>query len=271
MVEDSGKRSVELVSPAKLNLYLDVLEKRADGYHNIIGLFQTISLYDTISMEICKEGFFLESNVDLPEKNTIRKAYEIFREETKLEFGLKVKLEKRIPIGSGLGGGSSNAATVLKYLGKQFNVPFEKLVEMAISVGSDVPFFLYGGTAVVKGKGEIVEKLQDITGYSVDLFVPLVSSSTKEMYSLLTPDMYGKGPGNIEELHRAYLERDYEKIKKLSYNVFERIFLEKHPDVLQDLKKFGEGSILKMMTGSGSAFFALYPSNEGKYLFTGGV
>lgn len=68
MVEDSGKRSVELVSPAKLNLYLDVLEKRADGYHNIIGLFQTISLYDTISMEICKEGFFLESNVDLPEK-----------------------------------------------------------------------------------------------------------------------------------------------------------------------------------------------------------
>lgn len=74
-------------------------------------------------MEICKEGFFLESNVDLPEKNTIRKAYEIFREETKLEFGLKVKLEKRIPIGSGLGGGSSNAATVLKYLGKQFNVP----------------------------------------------------------------------------------------------------------------------------------------------------
>jgi len=83
--------------------------------------------------------------------------------------------------------------------------------------------------------------------------------------------MYGKGPGNIEELHRAYLERDYEKIKKLSYNVFERIFLEKHPDVLQDLKKFGEGSILKMMTGSGSAFFALYPSNEGKYLFTGGV
>ncbi|MCD6552290.1 4-(cytidine 5'-diphospho)-2-C-methyl-D-erythritol kinase [Thermotoga sp.] len=271
MVEDRSECSAELVSPAKLNLYLDVLEKRADGYHSVLGLFQTISLYDTISVEVCREGFFLESNVDLPKNNTIKKTYEVFKEETGLEFGLKVKLEKRIPMGSGLGGGSSNAATILRYLGKLFDVPFEKLLEMAIRVGSDVPFFLYGGTAVVKGKGELVEKLKDITGYSVNLFVPNIHSSTREMYSFLTPDTYGKGPDNLKELHRAYLKRDYDKIRKLSYNVFEKIFLERYPGVLRDLEGFGEGSILRMMTGSGSTFFALYPSSTGKYSFVGGV
>lgn len=271
MVENIGSGSAELVSYAKLNLYLDVLGKRSDGYHEIVGLFQTISLHDTLTVEICDRGFYLESSVALPSDNTIKRAWEMFRKNTGKEFGLKVTLKKKVPVGSGLGGGSSNAAAVLRYLGEVFKIPLEDLLNIAAQVGSDVPFFLYGGTALVRGRGEIVEKLEDIEGYSVDLFFPGIHSSTKEMYLSLTPEMYRKGPGRVEELHRAYLERDYEKIRELSYNVFEKVFLEKHPEVMDGLRNFGDGSIVKMMTGSGSAFFALYPLDKGNYSFVGGV
>ncbi|PLV60034.1 4-(cytidine 5'-diphospho)-2-C-methyl-D-erythritol kinase [Thermotoga sp. KOL6] len=271
MVKDSSESFVELISYAKINLYLDVLSKRSDGYHDILGLFQTISLHDTLMVKICEEGFVLKSNVELPEDNTLRKSYEIFKEQTNKNFGLEILLEKRIPMGSGLGGGSSNAAVLLKYLGKIFNVSSENLREIAIKVGSDVPFFLYGGTAIVRGKGEIVEKVEDISGYSVDLLFPNVHSSTKEMYDSLTIEMYKKGPNNLTELHKAYLERDYETIRKLSYNVFEEVFLKKHPYIKERVETFGRDAILKMMTGSGSTFFALYPSDRGDYSFVGGV
>ncbi len=270
MVEDSGW-SPPLVSFAKVNLYLDVLGKRPDGYHEIVGLFQTIHLHDLMWVKLLDRGFFLEGNVTLPENNTLKKAYDVFREKTGYDFGLAVRLEKRIPMGSGLGGGSSNAATLLKFLGEKFKVSLGDLKEIASCVGSDVPFFLIGGTALVRGRGEIVEKVQDITGYSVVLFVPPFGSSTAEMYEKITPELYGKGPGKVRELLEAYLNKDYDTIRTLSYNVFEKVFLREHEEIVSKLEDFGKGAIVRMLTGSGSAFFAVYPEGKGEHPFVGGV
>lgn len=262
--------SFEILSPAKLNLYFDVIGKREDGYHEIVGLFQTISMFDRMWVTFTKEGIIIESNVYI-ENNIIEMTYSMFKKTTGKDFGVKVKLEKRIPIGAGLGGGSSNAGAFLRFLGRYFDIPEDELLFIAKNVGSDVPFFLYGGTAIVRGRGDIVEPLKTIEGYSVDVAFPGFSISTASMYDLLKKEDWKKGMGDPYELYEAFLKRDIPRIKELSYNVFQNLVFQRYPDVKETYELLrSRDPIVTMVTGTGSSVFALFEGDIGTYRFTGG-
>jgi len=262
---------VERPSYAKLNLMLDVVEKREDGYHNIVSLFQEISLHDTIKVKFIKEGFEIDSTRPLPDDNTLHRAYKVFREKFKLDFGLHIKVIKRIPAGAGLGGGSSNAATLLKILGEHFNVDKEDLLKVAKYIGSDVTFFLYGGTALVEGRGEIITPLDDLAKYGVILFVPKVRVSTKFAYQTLREEDFGKAPCSALQLYEAYVRKDYQIIKKCSYNIFEEILLNQFVEIDRTKKLLERDNdvIVAMMTGSGSGVFGIVESGRGSFSFVG--
>ncbi len=267
MVENSGSL-VEIKSFAKLNLFLDVLGKRKDGYHDISSIMQTISLHDTLIFEKVEKGFHLESTLKIPEKNSIERAYEVFRREIGLDFGIRVKLIKRIPMGAGLGGGSSNAAATLKYLASQSGVDENDLLELAAEVGSDVPFFLRCGTAFVEGRGEIVKRLDDLPNYGVDLAIPSLRIPTAKAYSWLREEDFGRARCSPVELYEAYRLGDESRISECSYNVFQEIALEGFWEIKKTLTYLKERDpIVAMMTGSGSAVFGVFQKGRGTFSF----
>jgi 4-diphosphocytidyl-2-C-methyl-D-erythritol kinase len=151
-------KTLFFLSPAKVNLTLQVLKKRPDGYHEIYTIFQKISLYDEIEVELKEAGFELEflSEENIPlEENLIFKAYKLTKEHFRIKGGIKVVVKKKIPAGAGLGGGSSNAGSILKALAKLFEIPIKELFPVARRLGADVPFFLMQeGACVGEGIGD---------------------------------------------------------------------------------------------------------------------
>ena len=182
-------------SPCKINLHLKVGEKRPDGFHSLNSLFATLAFGDTLRFESTeKEGECgLSMTWDLPEKaipteeNLVFRAVSLFREQTGYNNGLRIRVDKRIPMGSGLGGGSSNAASSLLALNFLAGSPLsmEKLIKLAAVLGSDVPFFLTGGLAFVSGKGELVEFINFSHKLWVVLVKPPFQSGTSCAYKLL--------------------------------------------------------------------------------------
>ncbi|HBT38691.1 MAG: 4-diphosphocytidyl-2-C-methyl-D-erythritol kinase [Thermotoga sp. 50_1627] len=254
---------------AKLNLYLDVVGKRPDGYHDIVGLFQTIELYDELFfIQTEKTGqIVVESNISITGENLVEKAYRTFRKFYPVDFGLRVILKKRIPVGSGLGGGSSDAAATLRFLAQTCRISHPDLLEIAAEVGSDVPFFLVGGTAIVEGKGEKITPLPRICGYTVDLFCPGVNVSTAKAYSMLKETDFKKGPGPIERLYEAYMKREHGVIRRMSYNVFQAIVCEVYPEIKTALAQaWSTDPIVAQLTGTGCCVFALH-EQAGRYSF----
>ncbi|MGC8901937.1 MAG: 4-(cytidine 5'-diphospho)-2-C-methyl-D-erythritol kinase [Fervidobacterium sp.] len=247
---------------AKLNLCLDILYKRSDGFHEIDSLFQNISLYDEMEI-VLKAGdgnVNISSNVNI-EDNILYKVWKVIGCKDKDVY---IKLEKNIPIGGGLGGGSSNAAGFIVALSKAGIISREEIPEIAQSVGSDVPFFIYGGTAIVRGRGEIVTPLPPLTNwydFKVKLYFPDFPISTKEAYSKLKLEWFGKAPMSSLELYEAYKEGNIVKIGKGTYNVFEYIIPKKLFNEIQNLRTKYPAAL----TGSGSTYFAL--RNDGEYHF----
>lgn len=257
---------------AKLNLYLDVLSKREDGFHNIVGIFQTIDLCDLLEFQLIDNpfGIEIESNVPIEGQNLIEKAFEIICRHYEVDFGLKVKLTKKIPIGSGLGGGSSDAAATLRFLSRKLKIPKDEILLMAQKVGSDVPFLIDGGTALVEGRGERITHLEPITAYSVNLFCSKTAISTKSAYSMLTADDFDRGPKPIERLYDAYKNHDIESIRSFSYNVFQKTICSLYPEISTNLKSaWAENPIVAMMTGTGSCIFSVH-NRGGEYTFNAG-
>lgn len=254
---------------AKLNLYLDVIAKRPDGYHDILGLFQTISLHDELFFfETERVGeIVIECDVPIEGQNLVEKAYRKFIQHYPVEFGLKVLLKKRIPIGSGLGGGSSDAAATLRFLGRKLNIPNQDLLQIASEVGSDVPFLLFGGTAIVEGKGERITLFEPISGYTVELFCPSVSVSTALTYRMLKDEDFNRGPKPIEKLYEAYLTRDLGAIRALSYNVFQKLVCDTYEEIRRTLSKaWKTNPIVAQLTGTGSCVFAIHERDD-RYVF----
>jgi len=158
-----------LISPAKINLFLQVLRKREDNYHEIYSLFQKISLYDEIELRRGKTEFSLsfscEEEIPL-EKNLLFKTWRLFKEAFSVGEEISLRVKKRIPLGAGLGGGSSNAGTLLKALGQLFGIPKDKLYPLAIKLGADVPFFLEDyRAALARGIGEHLEEAPSFEAY----------------------------------------------------------------------------------------------------------
>jgi 4-diphosphocytidyl-2-C-methyl-D-erythritol kinase len=251
----SGPRRATVPSLAKINLDLRVLYKRHDGFHELRTVFQTISLADSLGIEYTpgsKTSLEIAGNVDIP-NNLILQAAEAILRLTKAKGALKFTLDKRIPMGGGLGGGSSNAAAVLLalpvLLGKR--VALAKLHELAAELGSDVPFFLYGGTALGLGRGTELFPLADAPPTSGVLIAPQVHVSTPDAYRALNRDTGSAAPAVFF---------DPAQWASKGVNDFEAAVYSQHPELARIARKLKRaGATTVRMSGSGSSIFSLFP------------
>jgi 4-diphosphocytidyl-2-C-methyl-D-erythritol kinase len=258
-----------LRSLAKINLDLRVLHKRADGFHELRTIFQTISLADTIDIEYRRGSskMDLKSNIEIP-GNLILKAADLVLRTLRANCQLRIRLTKRIPMGGGLGGGSSNAAAVLLALPVLLKkrLSLEKLMELAAELGSDVPFFLMGGTAIGLGRGTELYPLPDAQKWPGLVLTPEIHSSTAAAYGALKRKVLGEGSGAIINNFQFVVQSASSPSpdpQSPFANDFEAVVFHQHPQL-----KSMKGKLLKsgawraMMTGSGSALFGLFPSRE---------
>ena len=254
---------------AKINLTLDVLGKRPDGYHDLKSVMQTISIRDDIEIDLgtgkpwvlrCdKEG------IPTDERNLAWKAAKVFFETTKKDpEGLEIRITKRIPSEAGMGGGSADAAAVLRALNKHYGNPFSiyALAELGAQVGSDVPFCTVCGTAMVEGRGERLRKLPDMPDCVFVVCKPDFSASTPALFKKLDESAIAKRPDNMA-MESAILAGDLGKIAENLCNVFDPIVTQDHLELNYIKSIFNSyGSVGQQMTGSGSAVFAIVPDFE---------
>ncbi len=250
-----------LLAPAKLNLFLEVIGQREDGYHLIESLFARISLYDVIyidarpaeNTEICVQ--FNYYDID-PTENTVYRAIEKFSSYSGVSFFAKVEVNKYIPPGSGLGGASSDASVVLKWLNKRFDCfSDEELYNLAMEVGSDVGFFMMEKSyAIVKGRGEVVEPVNGLKKMRFVVFYPNLSISTSLVYKSLKLT-YNPISVNISNLRHGF--------PVLWFNRLQGVVEEMFPDYKVMIKEI-EANLSKpfVMTGSGSAFFGVWSPDD---------
>ena len=254
---------------AKVNLTLDVLDKRPDGYHDLKSVMQTISIRDDIEIDLdTGKPWSLRCSKDViptDERNLAWKAAKTFFDATgKDPNGLEIRITKRIPSEAGLGGGSADAAAVLRALNKHYDNPFSilALAELGAQVGSDVPFCTLCGTAMVEGRGERLRKLPDMPDCCFVVCKPDFSSSTPELYRKLDESTIGKRPDH-QAMESALLAGDLGGVAGNIYNVFDPLVTKEHLE-LNYIKSIcnSYGSVAQQMTGSGSAVFAIVPEFE---------
>ncbi|MBS4027391.1 MAG: 4-(cytidine 5'-diphospho)-2-C-methyl-D-erythritol kinase [Ignavibacteriales bacterium] len=246
---------------AKINLGLRVLRKRADGFHDIETVFHRINLFDEIELTACDAGISIScanENIPLDAGNLCVQAAMLFQQETNIHRGVDIKLNKIIPVGAGLGGGSSDAATVLLALSELWKipVPFLKLRELALKLGSDVPYFLLDGTAYATGRGEVLEYFPFTVPYWIVVLFPNEQIFTKWAYQhVRVKDDYKKSIKEIllENIH------DMEQLREHLDNDFEEPIFEQFP-LIRDLRKgfYLSGAEYVSLSGSGSAMYGFY-------------
>ena len=254
---------------AKLNLTLDVLGKREDGYHDLQSVMQTISIRDDVEIDIGtgKPWKLLCSVEGIPtdETNLAWKAAKVYCETMKKDpNGIEIRILKRIPSGAGMGGGSADAAAVLRALNRHYGNPLSilALAELGAQVGSDVPFCVVCGTAMVEGRGEKLRKLPDMPDCIFVVCKPEFSVSTPELYKKIDQVAIAKRPDN-RAMENALMEGDLAKVAENLLNVFDPVVTADHLE-LNYIKSIcnSYGSLNQQMTGSGSAVFAILPSFE---------
>lgn len=254
---------------AKVNLTLDVTGKRPDGYHDIKSVMQTISIRDDIEIDVDTDKEWelscTDDSIPCDGRNLAWKAAEVYFSATgKSTTGLAIRITKRIPSQAGLGGGSADAAAVLRALNRHYDNPLSilALAELGAQVGSDVPFCVLCGTAMVEGRGERLRKLPDMPDCCFVVCKPPFSSSTLELYKKLDESVIGRRPNN-QAMESALLAGDLEKVAENVWNVFDPIVTQDHLELNYIKSIFNSyGSIAQQMTGSGSAVFAIVPDFE---------
>lgn len=248
---------LKLNSPAKINLFLRVVGKRSDGFHELSSLFQAIDLMDVLTFEKSHEDRLTCTDPTLPtnQNNLVLKALNLFRQKTGIHFYPNIHLDKRIPAEAGLGGGSSNAATTLwacNQLTGQ-NVPLETLQAWSAEIGSDIPFFFSCGTAHCTGRGEIVKNLNPLPSPKIHIVKP--------EGGLSTPAVYGKVNLNS---YKDFDVQDFISGKIHPFNDLEQPAFEIRPELKNlKLKLQAGGFDTVLMSGSGSSFFCL---GEGQFI-----
>lgn len=261
--------SIDLKSRAKVNLSIDVLGKREDGYHLVEMIMQTIDLYDKLKItEIEENSILIKSNsLDIPlnEDNIMYKAVNLLRDQFNIEKGIEISIEKNIPVAAGMAGGSSNAAAVLVGLNKLWNLGLSEseLKDIGLKLGADVPFCITGGSALAEGIGE---ELTNIKGLPEDLNIlvckPNIFVSTKEVYQSLNMDKVKRRPQN-KELIDALQKEDVKFISENMVNVLEEVTSLKYSEIgqIEDImiKNKALGS---MMSGSGPTVFGLFDNKD---------
>jgi 4-diphosphocytidyl-2-C-methyl-D-erythritol kinase len=249
------------VAPAKINWTLEVLGRRDDGYHEIRSVMQTIDLCDELWAETSGgSSFETTEGSALPDDDLIPRAARALEERVKRRLPARIRVEKQIPVASGLGGGSSNAAAVLRTLERMWELGMgqETLAEVAAGIGSDAPFFLSGGTGLAEGNGECVRPLSDArTAWLVLLAPPIkIPEKTRRMYQALTAGDFGDG--SYGEALTQRLQRGESIREDALYNVFERVA----DDTFEGLEMYRDalltaGAEVAHLAGAGPALFTL--------------
>ncbi len=254
---------MKIKSYAKINLGLYVLGKRPDGYHNICTAFQTIDLFDILRFETIGEDAILlagdDDSIPWGEENLIYRAAVHLKPYRREPKGVRIHVEKRIPAGKGLGGGSSNAAVTLLALNElwELDLDINMLLEMGRKLGADVPYFLTGGLCLGTGRGDVIRPLDELSECFGVLVMPEIFIPTADVYSSAGKSLTSKGKGSkmikfLAGRHFHLLENDLEE------TVFDI-----HPP-LKEIKYLllRLGAVLSLVSGSGSAVFGLFPEKE---------
>jgi 4-diphosphocytidyl-2-C-methyl-D-erythritol kinase len=252
--------SISFKSPAKVNYYLRITGRRPDGYHNLINVMCRVSLFDEITMTVGGDEISVKADhPDVPSgpENSVYRAARLLLETAKISVGVTIRIHKHIPVQSGLGGASSNAAAVLLQLNELLGLGFthRQLVDLGIRIGSDVPFFLFGSPAVATGKGEILERIDGIADAWLVIVKPPGGISTREAYEkldlvlteekkhIIIPQFIGT-LDNLVDL----MTNDFEPVAEM--------LLGEITDIKNELMELGARGA--MLSGSGSSVFGLF-------------
>ncbi|MCI5620301.1 MAG: 4-(cytidine 5'-diphospho)-2-C-methyl-D-erythritol kinase [Lachnospiraceae bacterium] len=252
---------------AKINLGLDVLRRREDGYHEVKMIMQTIHLYDQLFLEKTESGISLETNLKFLPTNPGNLAYRaaaLLQEEFHLKEGVHIRLQKRIPVAAGMAGGSTDAAGVLYGMNQMFHLGMSRkdLMERGVKLGADVPYCLMRGTALAEGIGEKLTSLPPMVKCPVVIAKPQISVSTKYVYEHLVLNENTKHP-DIDQLISDIKAKDLDAIASHMGNVLESVTIDKYPEIakIKDVLLENEAKNA-MMSGSGPTVFALYDEEE---------
>lgn len=248
---------------AKINLSLDVVGKREDGYHLLRMIMQSIDLYDAVNIELQESGIDLNCDkayVPNDSRNIAYKAAELFLSEYGLKSGVRIYIEKNIPVAAGLAGGSTDAAAVLKGMRSLLrpDISDEELMELGVRIGADVPYCIAGGTALCEGIGEKLTKLEPFRDKILILVKPPFGVSTKSVYQKLDIGKIRIHP-STNRLINAIREQDLEFVAKNMKNVLENVTLSRN-QTLRELKSdlIKMGAVGSMMSGSGPTVFGFF-------------
>lgn len=255
---------LELNAYAKVNLGLDVLRRREDGYHELRMIMQTVDLYDTLTLEKTEEeGIAMTCNIDgLPcdESNLVYKSAKLMFEEYNLPGGISMHLEKRIPMAAGMAGGSTDAAAVFNGMNELYdlNESKERLCELGVKIGADVPYCIVGGTALSEGIGELLTMLPNVPDCVVLIAKPDFDVSTKYVFENLHANSLTYHP-DIDAMADAIRAGDLAGVVKVMDNVLETVTEAKYTEIT-DIKNVMKehGAMRAMMSGSGPTVFGLY-------------
>lgn len=252
---------------AKINLTLDVLGKRADGYHNVKMIMQTVSLFDLVLVDQTKSGISISTNLRfLPtnEKNIAYAAAQTFFYKTGINGGCKIMIHKNIPVAAGLAGGSGNAAAVLQSLNMLYNTGLtnEQLCEMALELGADVPYCILGGTYLAEGIGEKLTPLPAMKKCVILMVKPPINVSTASIYNAIDSAPINNRP-DTESMILALEQGDINSVAENLSNVMGTVTEELHP-IIRGIKQkmMMNGAIGAEMSGSGPTVFGIFPDFE---------
>lgn len=257
---------MQIRSYAKINWTLEVLFKREDGYHELRTIYQTVSLHDTLTIIETGDGIEVACNdprVPSDETNLAFKAAALLREAAGIQKGARIEIEKRIPVAAGLGGGSSNAATTLLALTKLWKVEIDEqeLIRIAASLGSDVPFFLIGGTALGVGRGEAVYPVEQIVSEHLLLVNPGFAVSTRDAYQKLSRLTRPEPALNIPFTLLA--AKGISGLPLEARNDLEEVVLTAHPEIAEVKRRLvGLSARLALMSGSGATVFGVFDNSQ---------
>lgn len=250
-------------APAKINLMLDVLRKREDGYHEVEMVMTMVDLADRLEMEeLARDTIIISSQagyIPLDEKNLAFQAARLIKERYDVRKGVYIHLDKKIPVAAGLAGGSSDAAATLRGLNRlwELHIPDEELQLLGAELGSDVPFCVTGGTAIATGRGEVLEHIPNPPQCWVVLAKPPINVSTADVYGRLRADRIEKHP-SLFHMRQALEQQSFSDICSSLGNVLEDVTLPLHPEVQQikdAMERLGADGVL--MSGSGPTVFGL--------------
>jgi 4-diphosphocytidyl-2-C-methyl-D-erythritol kinase len=258
--------TARVLSPAKVNLHLEIYPRRDDGFHSLLSVFQMIDMYDELVVrsltddDVCN----IEGDFDFPaEENIISRCCRIFRKKTGIRTGLAFSVRKRIPQGAGLGGGSSNGAAALRALNAMFAAGFSaaELAAMGAEAGSDIPFFCKAPAALVAGRGEAAEELAPRTDYSLVLVIPPLRINTAAAYGWLDAANAAAlpAPGREDYIRSLYKREALENW--IFFNSFFPVLAKKYPVFAEIRGRLREaGALYANVSGSGSAMFGIFRS-----------